>query len=175
MNPIKIFSLALFALVLSLTKSYAQSVPKNSFKLDVGAETMLPFNRSNLAYKEYKFGAGASARLNYGISNSTALTLTSGYYNFFDTKDFKNLYGTDFKVIPVKVGFKTFVLPHIYVNAEAGVAFTKTYENNIKAIYSGGIGWASGGLDIGAKFENYSGQNSGFNTVGLRVAYGFKL
>lgn len=176
------------------TNANAQSVPQNALRFGVGVEGLLPTggqlkNISNI-------GLGGTGRLQYGISNDIALTLTSGYYNFFGKENTTTITnGTnvtritnkaiDFGMVPVKLGIKAFVGSGFYFSAEGGAGFeTKdayrgaTGELNGKAtklILSPGLGYATKKWDIGARYENYSGQDNNYGTVGLRIAYGFGL
>ncbi|RFZ90524.1 hypothetical protein D0C36_22355 [Mucilaginibacter conchicola] len=172
MRIIKTIPLVLFALfVLSLTKTNAQSIPKNTFKLDVGAEALRPLSAAN---DFYDIGIGGTARLNYGLTDKLAVTLTSGYYHFnYKGSGNYNLY--DVNIIPIKAGLKYFLIPNVYVNGEAGVGLGRTPINYTKTIISGGFGWVYKGLDVGLKYENNFGRYDGFKNIGLRVGYGFKL
>jgi hypothetical protein len=130
---------------------------------------------------------GGTGRLQYGVSNNFAITLTSGYYNFFG----KTEPGTNDKyqslgMVPVKAGIKAFFAKNLYFGAEAGAGFeTKTFlpqdvderfaEKDTKLILSPAIGYASKSWDVGVRYENYSGQSNSYGLVGLRVAYGFGL
>ncbi|QXV65191.1 hypothetical protein INP83_19255 [Mucilaginibacter sp. 21P] len=172
MNTIKIFSLAAFFLFSSVVETRAQSVPKSTFKLDVGTETMLALGTKN---RDNKLGYGGTLRLNYGLTDKLTLTLTSGYYNYLKTGPLKT-FNDNFQVIPVKAGLKYFFAPQFYINGEGGIAFTRTYQNQINSVATGGIGWVYKGLDIGARYETLNGsRGANFNSVGVRIAYGFKL
>jgi len=66
------------------------------------------------------FILGGDIRLQYGLSNNLAVTLTSGGYHFFPKKT--GSYG----VGPIKVGIKEFFTHNLYVAAEAGVGVEVT-------------------------------------------------
>ena len=165
------------------TNVNAQSTPKSALRLGIGVEGLLPVG--NL-HDVSNVGLGITPRLQYGVADNLALTLTSGYYNFFG----KELDNTAFKtksygMIPVKLGIKAFVSQNIYLSGEVGAGFETSgfgelkdgpeYDTNTKLLASPGIGWANQKWDIGARYENYSGQSNNFGTVGLRIAYGFGL
>ncbi|AMR32640.1 hypothetical protein A0256_15020 [Mucilaginibacter sp. PAMC 26640] len=173
----------------------AQSTtPVNGLRFGVGVEGLLPV--SGQIKDISNIGLGGTARLQYGVASNVALTLTSGYYNYFgksNTSTFTD--GTnvtrvtnkaiDFGMVPVKLGVKAFLGSGFYFSAEGGAGFeTKdayrgvTGELNGKAtklILAPGLGYAGKSWDIGARYENYSGQDNNYGTVGLRIAYGFGL
>lgn len=159
----------------------AQTVDKSAWRLGVGVEGLLP--TGNL-HDVSNVGIGGTARLQYGVSQNVALTLTSGYYNYFgkaipgvpDTKY------PSFGLVPLKVGAKAFVADGFYFSGEVGAGFeTKdVYANgdgskNTKLLLSPGLGWANKSWDVGARYENFSGQSNSYGTVALRIAYGFSL
>lgn len=192
----KLIAVASVAILgLFTTKAHAQSgTPANAWRFGIGVEGLLPTggqlkNISNV-------GLGGTARLQYGINNSVALTITSGYYNFFgkeNTATYTN--GTtvtrvtnkavDFGMVPLKAGIKAYVAEGFYISGEVGAGFeTKdayrgaTGDYNGKAtklILSPGIGYSFKSVDIGARYENYSGNNNNYGAAALRIAYGFKL
>jgi hypothetical protein len=162
-------------------KASAQTTtnPGDVWRLGVGVEAGIPTgnlsNRSN-------FELGATARLQYDTQSNISFMLTSGYYNAFGknvpvantTVEFPSL-----GIIPVKAGLKVFASKNLYFSGEAGAGFEVSGtggNNNTKLILSPGIGYANyKGLDIGLRYENFSGQDNNYGLVGLRVAYGFKL
>lgn len=193
----KLIATASFAVAVLFASNVAKAqstTPPNAWRFGVGLEGLLPTGGQikDIA----NAGIGGTARLQYGINNNVALTLTSGYYNFFgkeNTSRFTN--GTqvvevtnkaiDFGLVPVKAGIKAYLSDGFYVAGEVGAGFeTKdayrgvTGEFNGKAtklILAPGIGYSSKSWDVGARFENFSGQDNNYSTVALRVAYGFKL
>ncbi len=173
------FSCVLILLVCS--KVHAQTVPASKFRLGVGVEGILPIgNTSDVA----NFGLGLTPRLQYGVSDKFALTFTSGLYHFFPktttypaTATFSG-YTAKYKsdIIPVKVGFKYFVGQNFYVAGEAGAAFEMTKgARSTHFLWSPGIGYATKKWDIGARYENFSGNHYSDGIISLRLAYGFGL
>lgn len=150
------------------------------FGVEGGAVTGAAHNYSNVEL-------GGTARLQYGLDKNLALTLTSGYYNFFG-KTQPN--GTDkyqsLGMVPIKAGIKAFFTDNLYFGAEVGAGIeTKTFlpqgvnqafvQKDTKLIVTPGIGYASKHWDVGARYENFSGQSNNYGLVGLRLAYGFGL
>ena len=159
----------------------AQSVPASKFRFGIGVDGLLPIgNTADVA----NFGLGLTPRLQYGVSDKFALTFTSGIYHFFPKTvtypasgsfpGFTAKYKSD--IIPVKAGFKYFVGGNFYLAGEAGASF-EVAEGGGKAhfLWSPGIGYATKKWDIGARFENFSGNHYSDGVIGLRVAYGFGL
>jgi hypothetical protein len=179
-NRTKIMAIAIVALaILSASNVKAQTTPINKFRLGIGVEGGIPTgNIKNFS----NFNLDGTARLQYGLSNTMALTLTSGYYNFFAKSSSANINGViyttkpqDQGLVPVKLGIKAFFTPNIYVGAEAGAGFETSYANNTKLLLSPALGWASKSWDVGVRYENISGQSDNYGTVALRIAYGFGL
>jgi len=172
-NLSKLIAVALTSAALLFTSSVkAQTTPANAWRLGIGLETGVPTGIEN---EHHKFELGGTARLQYGISSQFALTLTSGYYNFFPTTN--PVTGTDYKtidIVPVKLGFKEFFAKNIYFGGEAGAGFVTT-TGLTKFVWSPGLGYAGKNLDIGVRYEGFDGQGLDFGVIGLRIAYGFSL
>ena len=169
----KIIAVAFTAAALFIgTNANAQSTPKSAFRFGIGAEGLLPVGD---LHDQSNFGLGGTARLQYGIADNLALTLTSGYYNFFAKQELKDAGFGNLGIIPIKAGIKAFVSQNIYLGAEVGAGFETGNDSETKLIASPGLGWANKSWDIGARYENFSGGGNSYGTVGLRVAYGFGL
>ena len=91
----------------------------------------------------------------------------------------------DLGYIPVKAGFKAFILKdQLYLLGEAGAAFAVTngYDKT-SLLLSPGIGYATDKIDISLRYEYFSDfpvidngtVDEGLGLLSLRVAYGFKL
>jgi hypothetical protein len=173
------------ALFIGTNAANAQSTPKSALRFGIGVEGLLPTgNLKDIS----NVGLGITPRLQYGVADNLALTLTSGYYNYFG-KEYGNtgVKTASYGMIPVKLGIKAFVSQNIYIGAEVGAGFetkpfgalkgqdTEGFAKNTKLIASPGIGYASQKWDVGVRYENYSGQSNNFGAVGLRIAYGFGL
>ena len=156
--------------------SMAQTTAAETFNLGLGAETGIPTGVARLGAT---FTLGATGRLQYGISNNFAITLTTGGYHFFP----KLIPGTNTRYasygeIPVKIGIKEFFVPNIYVGAEGGIAWEKL-ESGWAPFHrrdlSGGLGYANKHWDIGLRYEDFYMKDYHSGLVGLRLAYGFAL
>lgn len=152
----------------------AQTTPSNAFRFGIGLEAGVPTgNASNVS----KFELGGTARLQYGVTNDLALTLTSGYYNMFGKDRPSPLTGkySDIGIVPLKAGIKAFFASNLYFGAEVGAGFETASNGNTKFIVSPGLGFANKTWDVSARYENFAGQSNNYGLVGLRVAYGFAL
>ncbi|MES2276887.1 MAG: hypothetical protein V4592_12745 [Bacteroidota bacterium] len=155
------------------TNVKAQTTESNPWRFGIGVEAGAPTGN---AHNVSNFELGGTARLQYGADKGLAYTLTSGYYNMFG----KEIGNTGVKypavgVVPVKLGIKAFLADRVYFGAEAGAGFETNSGGNTKLIVSPGLGYASKSVDVGVRYENFSGQGSNYGLVGLRVAYGFGL
>ncbi len=152
----------------------AQTTPSSAFRFGIGLEAGVPTgNASNVS----NFSLGGTARLQYGVTNDLALTLTSGYYNMFGKQlpaPLTGRYG-DVGIVPLKAGIKAFFSPSLYFGAEVGAGFETNAGGSTKFIASPGIGWANKSWDVSARYENFSGQSNNYGLAALRVAYGFEL
>lgn len=148
----------------------------NPWRLGIGLEAGAPTGN---AHDGSNFELGGTARLQYGADKGLAWTLTSGYYNFFaksvDLPGGGSFKGPNAGLVPVKLGIKAYFAPSFYFGAEAGAGFETSTGGNTKLILSPGLGWSSSSWDVGARYENFSGQGNSYGLAGLRVAYGFGL
>ncbi len=186
-NKSKIMAIAIAALAIFFTTNVkAQTTPPSAWRFGVGLEGGLPTGN---AHNISNFELGGTARLQYGLNKNLALTLTSGYYNFFGktynvldptTGSVVEVKGRSLGMVPVKAGIKAFFAPNFYFGAEAGAGFevhaiVDNGTKDTKLILSPGLGYASKSWDVGVRYENFSGQSNNYGLVGLRIAYGFGL
>lgn len=179
-NTTKMIAIAIVAVaMLFTTKVKAQTTESHKWRLGIGVEGGIPTGDIN---DFSKFDLGGTARLQYGLSNNLAVTLTSGYYNFFARSGNATIDGVTYTVkakdqglVPVKAGIKAFFTPNLYFGAEAGAGFETSYADNTKLLLSPAIGYATKSWDVGVRYENISGQGDNYGTVAFRVAYGFGL
>lgn len=151
----------------------------NPWRLGIGLEAGVPTGN---AHNFSDFELGGTARLQYDASDHFAWTLTSGYYNMFGkTINEVTPLGTvsakaeSLGIVPVKLGIKAFFAPTWYFGAEAGAGFETISEGNTKLILSPTLGFANKTWDVGARYENFSGQGNNYGLAGLRIAYAFPL
>jgi len=170
-----IASVATAAAIFFSVNVKAQTVENGKWRLGIGVEGGIPTGNLHTDPAYSKFELGGTARLQYGVANNVALTLTSGYYNFFATQAAKDVGGESFGLVPLKLGIKGFVTNNVYLGAEAGAGFETKYEKNTKLLLSPAIGWANKSWDVGVRYENMSGQSDSYGVVALRLAYGFAL
>jgi hypothetical protein len=160
------------------TQVKAQTSEPNKWRLGIGVEGGIPtgsLHGSDGAPDYSKFELGGTARLQYGVAKNFALTLTSGYYNFFATDAAKAAGGESFGVVPVKLGGKIFFNSPIYFGGELGAGFETKYAKNTKFLWSPALGWANRSWDVGVRYEGFQGQSDNYGIVALRIAYGFSL
>jgi hypothetical protein len=154
-------------------KAQSASTPPDPWRLGIGVEAGIPTGN---AHDISNFEAGGTVRLQYDVGSNFAYTLTSGFYNFFG----KQIPNTDadyssLGIVPLKAGIKAFFAPNLYFGAEAGAGFETNAGGSTKLILSPALGFANKTWDVGARYENFSGQGNSYGLVGLRVAYAFKL
>lgn len=154
----------------------AQTTPAGGWNLGLGIETGIPTGVGKLGATNT---LGGTARLQYGVSNSFALTLTTGGYHYFPKKNpaTGNRYQS-YGEIPVKVGVKEFFVPNVYVGGEIGFASEKLEKGwgPTRLDLSPALGYANKNWDFGVHYERFS--RRGEDVIGLlnlRVAYGFAL
>jgi hypothetical protein len=157
------------------TNVNAQTTPAKALIFSAGADAGIPTGNLTIGSD---FSLGGTLRLQYGITNNFAITLTSGADHFFSKIDPATGQRFDsFGVIPIKAGIKEFFVPNIYFGIEGGVAFEETDNGvgNTKTLISPAVGWGNKRWDVGIRYDSYLGQNDPYGLVVLRVAYGFKL
>ena len=160
----------------------AQMAPVSPLRFGIGLEGGVP---TGYGHDLSKYEIGGTLRLQYDFSQKFALMVTSGYYSFMvkNTNAATTTFGTstystsphDLGMIPVKLGAKDFVSKNLYFDIEGGAGFETKYDTDVKTIVSAGIGYATKSIDVGLRYEDFSGQNNSYGLVGLRIAYGFAL
>lgn len=164
-----LFVLAISALFAG--NAVAQETKKEStnydqgFRLGFGLNGGVPTNSDF-----YNSSLGGDVRLQYDLSQKTSITLTTGFTNLFIGNDVKDL-----GFIPVKAGFKAFVLKDkFYILGEVGggIAVTNGYKQDTY-LWAPGIGLATKYVDLSLRYEAYTEYNT--DQIALRLAYGFKL
>jgi hypothetical protein len=171
---IKLTALAFTATALFfMTTARAQTPTANSFRVSIGLETADPTGNARIGSD---FSLGGTARLQYGLSNRFAITLTSGAYHFFTiinpaTGQRYDSYG----VIPIKAGIQAFFTRSLYFGAEAGIGRESTNSGfgPNRTLLSPAFGWASRHWDIAIHYDNFNSMGDNYGLVALRTAYAF--
>ncbi len=176
-TPSKLIATVLVATAIFFFKTTvkAQTTAAHAFSFSIGPDVGLPTGNLTIGSN---FVLGGTPRLQYGISNNFAITLTSGADHFFSkTIPGTNMKYNSFGIIPIKAGAKVFFTPNLYFGAEAGVGIEETDSGagNTKFILSPAVGYAVKHLDIGVRYENFAGQSDNYGFVALRLAYCFAL
>jgi len=155
----------------------AQTTPAGKLNLSFGLETGLP---TRDVKNEVIFTLGATAQLQYGLTDKLAATFTIGAYLFAPKISPYNGYREPgFGLIPVKAGLKYFILQNIYVAGEAGIGREVTKAGfaggQTKFLWTPGIGYANKRWDFGIRYESLTSNYVNYGLVSARVAYGFGL
>jgi hypothetical protein len=146
---------------------------KGVWRFGVGVEGGIPTGTLN---NFSNFSLGGTARLQYDAQSNISYMLTGGYTSVFAKELSNGVKPDNLGLVPVKIGLKVFPISNLYISGEAGAAFETNYGKNTKFVVSPGIGYAGNqGLDVGVRYENYSGQSNNYGIVALRLAYGFAL
>ncbi|GAA4318005.1 hypothetical protein GCM10023149_15900 [Mucilaginibacter gynuensis] len=156
----------------------AKKVP-SGIVYSIGVESRLAAGNFN---NSHRWNLGGSIQADFPVVKSLYLTANAGYNNFFG-KD--NIH--DINLIPVKGGIKYFPLDILYVQGEAGAAFstnksTVGFDNSAAFIYAPQVGVriqlgnSNSFIDAGVRYEGSSkfatkAESSKVNFFGLRVAY----
>jgi hypothetical protein len=175
-NLTKLVATASFAVATLFASSQVKAqttTPSNQWRFGIGVEAGVPTgNLDNVS----NFVLGGTAKLQYGLSQDLAFTLTSGYYNAFGQKvGNTNLKYQSIGIVPLKAGIKAYTGSPFYISAEVGAGFETKGLKDTKLIASPGIGYSWDNVDLGVRYENFSGQNNNYGMVAARLAYGFKL
>lgn len=159
---------------------------QNTLNLSVGLESGVP----TYALREYShFAVGGYARLQYYLTNRTALMLTSGYISFLGRHYISNggltVDNKNYGIIPIKIGVKEFVLPNFYVAGEVGAAYeTLDWYDPIYGsksrllVLSPSVGYvqSNSGFNLGLHYDKYSGgYNPGYGLAAVHVGHGLSF
>lgn len=175
----KINKIIILVLILSTSLAFSQD-SDTSKKYDQGFRLGFGLNAGYPFQDPYDFNLGIDARLQYDLSKRYSVTVTTGFSNMFVSG--KN---NDLGYIPLKAGFKAFVLKdQLYLIGEAGAAFAVTNGyNKTSLLLTPGIGYATDKIDISLRYEHFNDfpilkngvVSDGLGLVSLRLAYGFKI
>jgi len=168
----------------STSSSSAKSTSSNGVILSVGVDAGIPTgNISN----GYNWNIGGSVQADIPVVKQLFVTVNAGY-NSIQGKDDAfgtGLKATNIQLLPVKAGLKYFPISNVYIQGEAGAAFSLNksdlgFDNSAAFIYAPQVGvqFPLGGksfIDAGVRYESSSNftsgnDNSKVNFFGLRVA-----
>lgn len=157
----KLLSLVLLFAALSATA-------QKNLKFSIGAEFASATGNLN---KVYSFGIGATAQVDYIITNDVAVTANTGVIELVGRK----IGGTNLKyrssaVIPLLVGIKYYFTPAVYGSGQIGTSIFSS-GNGTVFTYVPGIGYKFNNK-IDALFK-YTGYSSSGGTFGVRIGYSF--
>jgi hypothetical protein len=178
--------LLLSALLCAISiKMFAQNLEDKHFTVAVDAG--LPVgNASNF----YSVGIGADLKYSYTVASNVSISLSAGYTEFIG-KDFNYSYvnydpilGSTYNaslagrvnnggIIPVKAGVRYFANAKggLFVEAQAGAAFSTQSGDGVAFAYSPGVGYTfTNGFEIGGRYEGWS-KDGTFGQAALRVAF----
>ena len=172
----------------STPASSAKTTSSNGIIWSVGVDAGLPTGNLSNAYN-WNLGGSVQADIPV-VQNQLFVTVNAGYNSIFGKNniDGTGLDATNIQLLPVKAGLKYFPVNHLYVQGEAGAAFSLNksdlgFDNSAAFIYAPQVGYQFpiGGksfLDAGVRYEgstkfNSTISDSKVNFVALRVAYAF--
>lgn len=131
----------------------------------------------------FKTGFGGSLKYLHGLGTAGQVSLTSGYTTF-NAKDVPSGYTVRSSIIPILLGYRH-NFSGLYIEPQAGYGI---YGSKVKgggfdeSNSDGAFTWAIGlgyameqGLDIGARYQSASKNNSTTSLIGLHLGYNFSL
>ena len=163
--------------------------------LSIGADAGIPTGNLSNAYN---FTIGGSVQADIPVAQNLFVTVNAGYNSIQGKNNYTIITPngqvsgdvTNIQLLPVKAGLKYFVVPHLYVQGEAGAAFLLNksdlgFDKSAAFVYAPQVGYQFpvGGksfIDAGVRFESSTKfvtgvDDSKVNFFGLRVAYAFGL
>lgn len=173
----------------STTSTTKTSTSSNGVILSVGVDAGIPTGKLSDAYN---WNIGGSVQADIPVAQNLFVTVNAGYNSIQGKKNIggSGLDATNIQLLPVKAGLKYFVVPHFYVQGEAGAAFALNksdlgFDKSAAFVYAPQVGYqfplsGKSYLDAGVRYEastkfNSVVDNSKVNFFGLRVAYAFGL
>ena len=173
----------------STTSTTKTSTSSNGVILSIGVDAGIPTGKLS---DSYNWNIGGSVQADLPVAQNLFVTVNAGYNSIQGKKNIagSGLDATNIQLLPVKAGLKYFVVPHFYVQGEAGAAFALNksdvgFDKSAAFVYAPQIGYQFpiGGknfIDAGVRYEastkfNSNVDDSKVNFFGLRVAYAFGL
>jgi hypothetical protein len=182
----------LLCLLLSLGAS-AQSLVPDTLRLAFGVDAGYPVGS---ILTRYNASAGASLRLDVPFSKKSYVTASVGYNNFFlgsgattTQQAILNVPVQTLKTLPLKLGYKYFLLKNFYVHGEVGETLilnkAAVYATNSYAFtYAPEIGMLfklkkrHTYIDTGLRYEGVSSfynDSDKYNFWAIHISYAFNL
>jgi hypothetical protein len=173
----------------STTSTTKTSTSSNGVILSIGVDAGIPTGKLS---DSYNWNIGGSVQADLPVAQNLFVTVNAGYNSIQGKNNIagSGLDATNIQLLPVKAGLKYFVVPHFYVQGEAGAAFALNksdvgFDKSAAFVYAPQLGYQFpiGGknfIDAGVRYEastkfNSNVDDSKVNFFGLRVAYAFGL
>jgi hypothetical protein len=173
----------------STTSTTKTSTSSNGVILSIGVDAGIPTGKLS---DSYNWNIGGSVQADLPVAQNLFVTVNAGYNSIQGKKNIagSGLDATNIQLLPVKAGLKYFVVPHFYVQGEAGAAFALNksdvgFDKSAAFVYAPQIGYqfpisGKSFIDAGVRYEastkfNSNIEDSKVNFFGLRVAYAFGL
>ena len=188
----KLICLVLFFSFFLAVSAQAQSVP-DTMRLALGIDGGVPVGNISGRYVAM---AGASIRFDYPIGKKSYVTASIGYNNFYlgngsvtTQQAILNVPVPMLQTVPVKLGYKYFLIKGFYVQVEAGETliankFAEYATNSYAFTYSPQFGilfklkHPHNYIDVGVRYEGVSSfynDNDKYNFWAAHVSYAFNL
>lgn len=176
MKKLLLLSAILFGLSIA---SFSQTSPSpKTGKWNFGIDAGLPLGNQSRVYSST---IGGYVKYEYPVSNTTFLTLSTGFNRYIYTNHYKNELkyfgdtGTGDNTIPVNAGVKHYFGKGLFAEAQAGAAFYTAAGAKPAFIYSAGVGYTfKNGVEVGVRYEGLSQRNN-FNFGVAAVRLGFRF
>lgn len=164
------------SLFMTVLFTHAQKAPN---QLGVAAE--LGFPTGDFA-DGFKTGFGGSLKGLFGVSKDGQLSFTTGYTRYA-FKDNEPGYKASIGIIPFLAGYRQ-NFNGFYLEPQLGYG---SYSARVKGngitgsssqggfTYAAGLGYASKGFDIGARYQGSSVDGDNISLIGVHVGYNFSL
>ena len=124
----------------------------------------------------YNNGTGFEVGGGVGFGK-TVLYASTGYINY-NASNSGGVYFPNYKVVPVKIGLRRYLLLGLFLNGAVGVA-NQTYGSSSSSsnfLYEAGAGFKMLGLfEVGAAYTGWTNNGSSLNALLLKAGLSIKL
>lgn len=163
-------------LFMTILFTYAQKAPA---QLGVAAELGFPAGDFSDGFKT---GFGGSLKGLFGVSKEGQLSFTTGYTRYA-YKDNEPGYKGSINIIPFLAGYRQnfngfYLEPQLgygSYTARVNADGTKLSDTKGAFTYAAGLGYASKGFDIGARYQSAKVEGDNISLIGVHVGYNFSL